>query len=71
MSQVLQQFVNKGFEGEATLLRAAMTALARGEDITLSPRLGTLVVQAQRRCGPFAPVPPRPVRLGLRRPAIG
>ena len=71
MSQILQRMIGRGYEGEAALLQAAMTRLARGEDIVLSPHLGTLAVQAVRRTGPFAPVPPRPVRLGLRRPAIG
>ena len=71
MSQVLQRLISKGYKGEAALLQAAMAQLARGEDVVLSPRLGTLAIQAVRRCGPFAPVPPRPQRLGLRRSAIG
>ena len=73
MSQVLQRLIDAGLEGEAAMLQAALTRLARGEDIVLSPRLELLAVQAQRRCGPFAP-PPRDFqssRLGLRRPAIG
>ena len=68
---VIQQFLDTGMEGEAALLQVAMTQLARGEDIVLSSKLELLVIQAQRRCGPFAPPPPRPIWLGLRRSAIG
>ena len=70
MSQVLQRLIGKGYEGEAVVLQTALTALARGEDVVVSPRLGALAIQAQRRCGPFAPSL-RPRRLGLHRPAIG
>ena len=71
MSQIIRRFQRAGLGGEAALLQAAMTSLARGEDIVLTPRMELLAVQALRGSGQFAPAPPRPVRLGLRRPAIG
>lgn len=60
----LQRLLDAGLEAE---IQAAVAALARGEDVALSPGAEQLVVQVLRGSGQYASVERDPRTVGLRR----